>query len=67
MEQENIIFIAGVLVDELKEEIRNYKPYHSMWVNDLIKATKDLFENNGLYMLELNRLIAEYHEKSKED
>ena len=62
MEQKNILFIAEVLTDELKEETRNYVPYHQAYVGDLIKATKDLYEYGSFYMLELEKLIKEYNE-----
>lgn len=74
MEQSDILFIAELLTDELREETRNYKPYHYSWVEHLIKVTKNYFEDNALYMLELDRLIADYYEtqdwynkKCKED
>lgn len=60
MEQHSIWFIAEILTDELKEETRNYVPYHQAYVNDLIKATKDLYEYGGFYTAELERLIKEY-------
>ena len=62
MEQQNILFIAEVLTDELKEEIRNYKPYHQRYVDELIKATKDLYEYGGFYTSELEKWIKEYNE-----
>lgn len=62
MEQNDALFIAELLTDELKEETRNYNAIHSSWVEHLIKATKGFYEDNEFYMLELERLIKEYYE-----
>ena len=62
MEQSDILFIAELLTHELKKETRNYTPYHCSWVEHLIKVTKKFFEDNALYMVELEKLIKDYQE-----
>lgn len=60
MKKETTMFIADLLTETLKEETRNYQPIHYGWVQGLINATKDFYEDNGFYMGELNRLIENY-------
>ena len=62
MEQSDILFIAEILTDELRQEVRNYNEFHSRWVKDLIKAIKRFYDDNSLYDAELERLIKEYNE-----
>lgn len=62
MENNNALFIANLLEEELIEETRHYNAIHSSWVESLIKATRWYFDDNAFYAGELERLIKEYHE-----
>ena len=62
MKTETALFIANLLEEELKEETRNYKEYHSSWTENLIKASEEFFDDNAIETFELDRLIKDYYE-----